>query len=240
MNPQMPGQQPPQPPPQNRPGPPPGGPSEPPGPGGPEGRPGAKPRSKGGLEPLMEGRFFGENRLLVFSPKRLENILVAACLILGPIQSLLAWSGFFAAGPLALWWLGVAVFLAGCWAVLSAERLVCLLQEGTYVRKEARGLRITRGKLSELDALSVVAEDLGRLSGFGHTTAAAFRIVLHWKGGAHPPLVLAREDHRISSISELPVKAGGLVARASIYGRALGIPVYNGAQVFSPSPIRVV
>lgn len=160
------------------------------------------------------------------------------CLAGGGLQAILASAGLM---PYVLFlpmpWVGVAVFLAGVWALLSTERLIVNLGEGVYVRQETglTGLRPRRGKIGEFDALVVVAQDVALSSGVSRT--AAIRIVLHFKGAQQPPMVLTRQDFTIPAAGLVGAAAQPLISKAVIYASAMGIPVYNNADQFSSSPI---
>jgi hypothetical protein len=160
------------------------------------------------------------------------------CLAGGALQAILAWAGLM---PYILFlpmpWVGVAVFFAGVWALLSTERLIVNLGEGVYVRQETglAGLKPRRGRVEEFDALVVVAQDVALSAGLSRT--AAIRIVLHFKGVAQSPMVLTRQDFSIPAAGLVGFAAQPIISRAVIYASAMGIPVYNNADQFSSSPI---
>lgn len=202
----------------------------------------SSPRSKTGLETPLEGRMVGE-KALVFAPPRWYEGLMAACVGGGLVIIAGSFLGIDWPRGLTLLnqhWLGWAVLAAGIWAFLSTERMVCSLRSRTWIRQEGGILRtrITRGSFDQLDALVVRAENKDLTQGVMGSHLAAFRIVLHWKGQSQPPLVLDRLDTDVPTGYPLSQGAAPLFGKATVYGRVLGLPIYDNTQQFSGAPQR--
>jgi hypothetical protein len=194
-------------------------------------------RRKSGLETPLHGRFYREGVRLVFAPPLWYDILVAIC-IAGGAPSALA---FFVSGGADLdALLGLAVMGAGIWAALSNERMSCDTRGRTYARLEGQRLwkRITRGSLSELDALVLTTEQFGVPLVRGGQVI--YRLVLHWKGRKEPLLVVEREAHNLPIGSPINGRAGPMLQRGMAYAKALGIPFYDNSHFVSGSPVPVL
>lgn len=198
-------------------------------------------RRKGGLETPLQGRVIGE-RKVTFAPPIWYDGLVFLCIFGAPLAYFLGRSGvpvpIFSA-PVSGFWVSIAVCVAGLWAALSNERMACDLRARTYARLEGQSLRkrITRGSLSELDALVLTAEEY--LPGaLGHVVI--YRLVLHWKGSKEPLLVVERESASIPTGAQLNYGAGRILQRGARYAKMLGVPFYDNSYFHSGSPVPVV
>lgn len=165
---------------------------------------------------------------MVFAPPYWYDGLVIACFVGGTVI-------FFIGGFMSF--IGFLVFCAAIWAVLSNERIACNMALGTYARMEGQGLvkRFVKGSLRDLDALVLITEDVP-VPVMGPRTVI-YRLVLHWKGSALPPLVVEREMRSISGGGPLNAAAGLILSRGQRYARALGIPFYDNSYYASPSPL---
>jgi hypothetical protein len=182
------------------------------------------------LETPTRGRFYKEERFLVFEPEPMYLTLVYACIGCGGV------SFFFGLVERDMWFLlvGLAVLLSGLWANLSLVRIRFDLKSMTYRRRQGPGLvpRLWHGTVDELDALVVVAEPSLIAPG-----SFRYHLVLHWKEHRAPLMVLE---------SELRASPGGpqmggqyLVAKATRYASSMKIPVYDNSHYLSPCPVTV-
>ena len=195
-------------------------------------------RRKSGLEVPLVGRFYGENKLLVFAPPLWHDALVGACILGGAIYTLLQLTnrmevpgGMFTT---------VAILLAGIWGAVSNERMVCELRNRTYTRFEGMGpgKQTIRGNLNELDALVLTAEQYAHGTGFA--APIIYRLVLHWKGQRHPSLVVEREQRSLPFGSPLNAGAGRMLAKGGRIAQALQIPYYDNSHMSGKSPVPIV
>jgi hypothetical protein len=137
------------------------------------------------------------------------------------------------------WWLftGLAVGCAGILGAYSLHTMVFDLREGTYRRRLGEGpgrmLASSRGRLSDLDALVLIAEPNSRLMQSGVT----YHLVLHWKGQRETPVVLQQETR--ASPPGLPLSLGGafLLQVGMKYANALGVPFYDNSHFPSNNPV---
>lgn len=195
-----------------------------------------RPQRKIGLETPLSGRFWGENKRLVFAPPAWYQGLVACCLGGG---------GLLFLGGLAAWqwvpmsstgvWLGPALFLSGVWAALSMEYAVFDLKSRTYARREGQGFfkRTRRGSIAEVDAVVVYAEQ------YPFTvvrSSVVYRTVVHWKHASVPLLVAEREVASLQSGAALNASSSNVVARAQRYASALGVKFFDNSYFHSPAP----
>ncbi len=187
-----------------------------------------RPRKKTGLETPLKGRFSKENRRLIFAPPQWYDTLVICCFLVGASMFLLG--PFFA-------FFGSLFFASGVWAVLSNERITFNLTERSYVRLEGQSVLKHRvqGQIAELDALVLLAEEIP-LTLIGQRSVV-YRLVLHWKGGAHPLLVLERESHTVLSSAPLNSADQAICHRGQQYARALGLTFYDNSYFSSPAPL---
>ncbi len=135
---------------------------------------------------------------------------------------------------------GVAVVFAGAWGALSNERMACDVRAGTYARLEGQGFakQVTRGSLSELDALVLLTEVTPALSGLGRSVL--YRLVLYWKGSKEPLLIVECESRNIPAGAAINVGAGNLLAKGARIAKLLGIRFYDNSYFASPCPLRPV
>jgi hypothetical protein len=143
-------------------------------------------------------------------------------------------------GVIACLLFGGAILISGFWAALSNERVLLDLTQQGYVRLEGQGFgkRLVRGKISELDALQLVAEEFPTIvPGRRHVV---YRLVLHWKHRHQPLLVVEREDRDLGAGVPIHQHAGSIRARGIRYAQAIGIPFYDNAHYHSPGPVPVV
>lgn len=191
----------------------------------------------------MRGRFGREGRRLTFAPPAWYDVLVVLCLAVGV---LLASVGAAVGGvwifytPMHCLLFGGAIALAGVWASLSNERILFDLTQRGYVRLEGQGLskRLRRGRLEDLDALQLLAEEFPVL--VPTRRVVVYRLVLHWKGKREPLLVVEREDHSIAPGAPFHAHASGMAQRGAAYAKALGVPFYDNSYYHSPAPLPVV
>lgn len=192
---------------------------------GPQGR-------RTGLEVPIEGRLIKET-VLFFGPPVWHEGLVALCLAGGLALSIASLLGHV----YLHFWFGPAVMLSGLWGLLSTERLAVNLKKGTYHIQVHPRWRVIKGLITEWDALNIVAEkrDLPGLTS-GATAAVVYHLTLNWKGGRRAPMVLDRLSANVPHGYPLDQAAQPLIARASAYGRMMGLPVYLSLGGFSSNP----
>ncbi len=194
------------------------------------------------LETPLYGRFIGENKKLVFGPVGPYTALVRACVIGGCLVTAV---GVFAP-PLGVelpiydaWWvgLGVAVALAGIAVAFSLQSVVFDLRERIYRRRQGPGLipKTTRGRVSDLDAVVLIAEPNSLIFGGGVT----YHLVLHWKGQREPVLVLQQDTRPLPAGQPMNAATGPLHQRGMQYARALGVPFYDNSHFPSPNPFPI-
>ncbi len=201
-----------------------------------EGTANLRPQRKIGLETPLLGRFWGEDKRLVFAPPVWYQTLVAACLAGGGLIGLAGlfawdWVPLFAIGL----WLGPAVFLSGLWAALSMEYAVFDLKSRSYARREGRGFakRTRRGSTIELDAVVVYCESYA-FAALGQVVI--YRTVLHWKNAVVPLLVTEREQTSLRAGQPMNHGSGPIIERAQRYANALGVAFYDNSYFHSPAP----
>ena len=191
-------------------------------------------RRKSGLETPLVGRFYRENRILVFAPPLWYDTLVAACIIGGIVFTIL----FVLAGGEGWQLFGsIATAAGGLWALASNERMICDLTKRTYTRFEGGGFtrHLQRGSLNELDALVLTAEQHAVLG-----SVALYRLVLHWKGASHPPLPVEKEQHSLLPGVPLNQNASFILARGATYAQALGVRYFDNSHMYGKSPVPVL
>lgn len=194
-------------------------------------------RRKTGLETPLVGRFYGENKLLVFAPPLWYDTLVGLCVLGGGFS--LLWL-LLKGGEDYQIWTAVAVTLAGVWAVASNERMICDLRKKTYIRFEGGkiGQHVVSGSFSDLEALVLTAEQYPHGTGLG--AVVFYRLVLHWKGRRHPPLGVEKERRTIPFGAPLNYAAQGILSRGAAYANALGVPYYDNSHMHGHSPVPVL
>ncbi|MCH8978654.1 MAG: hypothetical protein IH945_05355 [Armatimonadetes bacterium] len=203
---------------------------------GTEGAQNYRPRKKIGLETPLVGRFWGEDKRLVFTPPTWYQLLVLGCFIFGTLAGL---GGLFGWGWVPQMqigvWLGPVVLLAGVWALLSMEYAMFDLKARTYFRREGRGLfkSSRRGSLADVDAVVLLCEN------YPYSVAGRiviYRIVVHWKHAKDPLLVTERTQAAIPPGAPLNHCAQPMAVRAQRYAGALGVPFYDNSYFHSPAP----
>jgi hypothetical protein len=200
------------------------------------------PRKRAGLETPLSGRFYGENKRLVFAPPLWYDLLVAVCIFGGlGFAAYALMNGGLQIGnaPLLGFFLGVMVTVAGVWAAFSNERMACDLRRRTYARLEGQGLgkRLTRGSLDELDAVVLLTEEWA--VPLGGSRPVIYRLVLHWRGAMQPLVVVGVERHMLRQNEPLNSRAGLMLNKGSRYAHALGVTFYDNSYYPSPCPVRV-
>lgn len=197
-------------------------------------------RTKGGLETPLVGRLWRETRL-IFAPPLWYDILTYGCLAAGAGFFAMAVFGipFLIFAPEILLWMGPLVFFAGLWGQLSSERMTCDTKTRMYARREGQGAfkRITRGPIAELDAVVLMAErDPFRSTLVGQPVT--YRLVLYWKLGKEPLLVIGTE-HCVLGLGQAVNAGAGQIARAGAgYARILGLPFYDNSYFLSAEPLK--
>jgi len=198
-------------------------------------------RFKFGLETPLEGRYVGEDKKLVFAPPQWYDKLVGSCLVLGFLSVLSSpfgfGGGFFFDGT-SRFWVGLSVALAGLWALLSNERLICDLGSRQYSRWEGKGpfKHVSRGSLDELDAIVLIASQQATPT----LNGVIYRLVLHWKGSRLPLLVVGQWSVSLSPGSPLNSGAGPVVALGSRFAKSLRVPFFDNSYFHSPGPVKPV
>lgn len=197
-------------------------------------------RNKGGLETPLTGRLWRETRL-IFAPPIWYDILTYGCLAFGAFFLALALTGnsFLIFYPEILIWAGPLVFFSGLWGQLSSERMTCDTKTKMYARREGQGLfkRIIRGSLTELDAVVLVSErDTMAPSLVGQRIV--YRLVLHWKNGKEPILIIGSDSANLGPSQAVNAKAGNLAHAGSRYAGILGIPFYDNSYFLSGEPLK--
>lgn len=199
------------------------------------------PRFKVGLETPIVGRYVGEDKKLVFAPPKWYDNLIIVCVIggfLSMVSSLLGIGPAFFLDSTWRFWTGISVFLAGLWALLSNERLVCDLRSRQYIRWEGKGpfKHVSRGRLEDLDALVLIASQIATPV----ATGVQYRLVLHWKGSRLPHMVVGQFLFTPPPGAPLNSGAGPLVALGSQYSASLRVKFFDNSYFHSPGPIKPI
>ena len=193
------------------------------------------------IETPLFGRFYGENKRLVFAPPVPYQALVKGCLYGGPAMVVF---GFIEAavgdGPLyPAWWqfTGLAVALAGVAALFSIAGISFNLGERHYSRRQGPGMFVSlrRGQVSELDAIVLIAEPNSRMMPNGVT----YHLVLHWKGQTQPIMVLQSDSRMLPPGQPLQLGAQQLLAQGLRYAQAIGIPFFDNSHFASKCPVPI-
>lgn len=182
------------------------------------------------------GRFWGEDKRLVFAPPAWYQSLVLGCLVGGGALGLASMLGWYWMPLVHMgMWLGPAVFLSGVWAALSMEYAVFDLKAKTYVRREGRGFakRTRRGSLVELDAVVVTCESYPIVGNL-----VIYRTLVHWKNAAVPLLVTEREQATLAPGLPLNAASAAIVHRAQRFATSLGCRFFDNSYFHSPAPQR--
>ncbi len=193
------------------------------------------------LETPLYGKFANEDRILVFSAPTAYHTLIRSCVVGGGAAALYGALGFAGVTqpPVGtLWWFctSLAVCLAGVFAAFSLVMIRFDARSGQYRRREGGGAfgTTTGGTLGDLDALVLIAEPNSRMVQNG----ATYHLVLHWKGGREPPMVLQSDTRSLPAGQPLNVWAGPLRERGVRYAQALKVPFYDNAHFASANPTR--
>ncbi|MBL8068073.1 MAG: hypothetical protein JNM28_06465 [Armatimonadetes bacterium] len=197
-------------------------------------------RSKGGLETPLVGRLWRETRL-IFAPPLWYDILTYSCLATGAALFAMAIAGWplLLLSPEILIWTGPLVFFAGLWGQLSSERMTCDLESRVYTRREGQGLfkQITRGSLADLDAAVLLADrNLMRSTLVGEPVT--YRLVLYWKQGKEPLLVIGTEHVSLGPGQAVNAGAGRMAQTGAGYARILGLPFFDNSYFLSDGPLK--
>jgi len=194
------------------------------------------------LETPLFGRFSNEDRMLVFSAPTAYHALVRACVIGGGLATLYGVMGFMGITepPIGtMWWTctSLAVCLAGVFAAYSLVMIRFDGKSGMYRRREGAKAfgSTTVGPMGDLDALVMIAEPNSRMVPNGVT----YHLVLHWKGGKEPPMVLQQDTRALPPGQPLNIWAQPLRERGIKYAHTLKVPFYDNAHMASPCPIRI-
>lgn len=188
------------------------------------------------LETPLSGRFFGENKRLVFAPSNGYLALIGGCII-GGLLLVLSYVFGLAEGFVELM-TGLLVFLAGVWAAFSLQWIGFNLREGIYARKTGPAFapRLTRGSKRELEAIFLLSEErlsLGQLAG----RTVTYRLVLQWHGLTQPSMILEQDYRSIPNGAPLNYGAGPLMQKAARYASAIGVTVVDHSHVSTSNPI---
>lgn len=193
------------------------------------------------LETPLFGHFQSENRRLAFIAPAPYHMLVRTCVIGGIAAAIYGAFGPVLGLESAMpgWWLmvGVLVALAGVLAALSLQSIVFDLRDGMYRRRQGPGVlpTTTFGKITELDALVLIAEPNSRMINGGVT----YHLVLHWKGQRQPPMVVQQDTRAIPMGQPLNLGAQALLHQGMRYAQALGLPFYDNSHFASPCPVPI-
>ncbi len=182
------------------------------------------------LETPTRGRFYKEEKFLVFEPEPMYIGLVYSCIGGGA----LAWAYGLIEGS---WWflmVGVMVCLAGLWANLSLVRIRFDLRNRTYRRRQGPGFipRLWQGSIDELDALQVVASPSLMTPG-----AVNYHLVLHWKQHRAPLMVLETDTR--AAMGAIQMAGQPTVVRAMKFGSSMQLPVYDNTQSLASCPVTM-
>lgn len=184
------------------------------------------------LETPLFGRFFGENKYLVFAPAQIYLWLVGACIGGGSICTLLGMLGqsfYFIC-------LGLAVTGAGIWGALSLQWINFNLRERVYTRRQGPGLlpKTTRGSFKDLEVIFLLAEERALVS-----RQVTYRLLLQWRAQKEPPMILQQDYRQINPGYPLNQAAGPMYHLGAKAAAALGIPIVDQAHFSSPSPVAI-
>ncbi len=204
-------------------------------PRGPEGWTGRSwARSKFGLETPLVGRFWGENKRLVFAPPLWYDWLVLACVFGGFGAFVLGFIGWGSG-----YWGNVGVFVGfgGVWAALSSERMTIDLRQRTYWRREGQGpfKRMTRGSLDSIDAVVAQAHEFG-IPGLV-SRPVVYRIVFFWKGAREPLFIAERVETVIGHGAAIQSRAHEIVAKGARYAQEMKLPYFDNTYFHTADPL---
>jgi hypothetical protein len=193
------------------------------------------------IETPLFGRFYGENKRLVFSAPLPYQVLVKGSLFGGAGMVLYGFlEDAIGGGPLwPEWWkgIGILVIAAGIAAACSLTSITFILGERQYRRRQGPGLfeSTKRGSTAELDAIVLITEPNSRLLPNGIT----YHLVLHWKGQAQPIMVLQSDSRMHVPGQPLNIGAQQLLQQGLRYSQALGIPFFDNSHFASKCPVPI-
>lgn len=188
------------------------------------------------IETPIVARILGEGRRLVVGPPAIYHRFVQAVGITGGAMAL---AGLLQL-PLPLWpgwWFvtGTAVGLAAVAAAYALQLVVFELKEKVYRRRQGPGLWLRRsaGKLSDLDAVVVIAEPTTR----GVMPHVTYHVVLHWKPGSSEPVLVMHQDTRLLLPgAPLNQHAAPILALGARYAQALEVKFFDNTYFPSKNP----
>ncbi len=195
------------------------------------------------LETPLYGKLANEDRLVVFSAAPEYHVLVRMCVVGGGLAAIYGALGFVGVTnpPIGtLWWFltSLAVCLAGVFAAYSLVMIRVDMKAGQYRRREGSSAfgSTTGGPVANLDALVLIAEPNPlRMPG-----GVTYHLVLHWKGGMEPPMVVQQDTRALQPGAPRNGAAGPRRERGLRYAQALKIPFFDNAHFASPNPMRFV
>ncbi|MBS1709496.1 MAG: hypothetical protein JSS65_12350 [Armatimonadetes bacterium] len=187
-----------------------------------------------GLETPLKGRFWGENKRLIFAPPLWYDWLVFGCVIGGFGAFLL---GFFGLGDGYWGNVGVFVGFAGLWGALSSERMTIDLRQRTYWRRQGQGpfKKLTRGSLDSIDAVVAQAHEQPSVSLTGRVVI--YRIVLFWKGGREPLFIAERNESMLPFGAPIQTASQMTVAKGARYAQEMRLPFFDNTYFHSSDPL---
>lgn len=181
------------------------------------------------LETPTWGKFYKEERFLVFEPGIQYLALVYLCLIGGPLAAIY---GKFQ-GDSWYQFVGLMVGGAGFWANLSLVRIRFDLKSRLFRRRQGPGFipKLWVGSIDELDALVILAENSVNSGG------TRYHLVLHWKNQRAPLMVLETDTRMLYQDNQGPKPL--ILSRAIKYSKALNLPLYDNSHFVSPCPVPI-
>jgi hypothetical protein len=185
------------------------------------------------LETPLFGRFLGENKYLIFAPAKEYIWLVGSCVgggLLCTLWAMWAQSFYFIC-------VGLAVAAAGTWGALSLHWISFNLRERVYTRRQGPGMfpKTTRGSFNDLEVIFLLSEE--RFLVARHVT---YRLLLQWRGGKEPSMVLQQMYFAVPAGYPLNQGAGPLYHLGMKAAAALGVPLSDQAHVSSPNPVTMI
>lgn len=199
-------------------------------------------RTKLGLETPLRGRFWRENKRLLFAPPLWYDWFVLVVVVTGALAAFLGYFAQILPWLYPTWWLftGIAVCVAGVLGYVSTERMTIDLRQRTYTRREGSGLlkRVTRGSLNDIDAVVLQASENLTPSLLGRTVI--YRLVLFWKNGREPLLVCEQFPAAIPVGAAINAGAGHLFQKGQRYAQEMKLPFYDNSHFHSADPQRFI
>ena len=186
------------------------------------------------LETPLIGRYQGEDKRLAFLPPWPYLLLVRAVTVAGIVFTLNSFFGFLP-GFWSGWWffVGMMLVLAAVMAGLSLHRVMFDLRERAYKRRQGPGFfqKSTSGSLSNLDAVQLIAEPSGR--------RVTYHLLLHWKQGMEPSMILHQETRSIGPGQPLGLAADNIRNIGVRWAKSLGVTFYDNSHYASPNPTAI-